>query len=127
MKRILLIEDEAQHILLVKIRLEILGYAVAAAQNGADGIKAAAEFKPDLILLDLLLPDMEPGALIKSLRAAPGARQVPVIAFSALDAFEIRRRGLAGKLSDFIQKPYETSELAEKIGKFLGKPVPPRP
>lgn len=121
MKKILLIEDESQHILLVKIRLEILGYKVAAAQNGADGLKIAAGLKPDLILLDLLLPDMEPGLLIKSLRAVPELRKVPIIAFSALDSFEIRRRRLSGLIADFIQKPYETSELLNKIEKFLGK------
>ncbi len=121
MKKILLIEDEAQHILLVKIRLEILGYEVAAAQTGADGLKAAAGSRPDLILLDLMLPDMEPGALLKNLRALPGAGKVPIIAFSALDDLEIRRRRLGGNIADLIQKPYETSELINKIEKFLGK------
>lgn len=121
----MLIEDEAQHILLVKIRLEISGFKVAAAQTGADGVRAAEEAKPDLILLDLMLPDMEPGALIKALRALPGLREVPIIAFSALDPFEIRRRRLGAKIADFIQKPYETSELLGKIEKYLGKPAGP--
>jgi CheY-like chemotaxis protein len=120
--KILLIEDEAQHILLVKIRLEIRGYEVAAAQTGADGIKAAQKVKPDLILLDLMLPDMEPGELIQGLRAIPGARHTPIIAFTGLDAFEIHRKKLSAEIAEFIPKPYETSELLEKITKFLGKP-----
>jgi two-component system alkaline phosphatase synthesis response regulator PhoP len=119
MHKILLIEDEPQHILLVKIRLEIHGFEVEAAQNAADGLKAALQHEPDLILLDLVLPDMGPAELIKALRAIPSARKTPIIAFTALDEFEIHRRRLNTEISEFIPKPYETSELLEKIGKFV--------
>ena len=119
MHKILLIEDEAQHILLVKIRLELKGFTVEAAQTGADGIAAAAGGKPDLILLDLVLPDMEPAETIKGLRAIPSAAKTPIIAFTALDAFEIHRRNLDAEIAAYIQKPYETSELMEKINKSL--------
>jgi two-component system OmpR family response regulator len=122
MHKILLIEDEAQHILLVKIRLEIHGFLVEAAQNGADALKAAKRMKPDLILLDLMLPDMEPRVLIHALRAIPAAKKTPIIAFTGLDAFEVHRRHLDSEIAEFIPKPYETSELLEKITKFLKRP-----
>lgn len=124
MHNILIIEDEAQHILLVKIRLELKGYSVEAAQTGADGIAAAAAHKPDLILLDLMLPDMKPAETIQGLRKIPTAARTPIIAFTALDAFEIHRRHLGEEISDYIQKPYETSDLVEKIEKCLGLKTP---
>jgi len=119
MHKILLIEDEPQHILLVKIRLELKGYKVEAAQTGADGVAAAAARPPDLILLDLMLPDMKPEETIKALRALPANGRTPIIAFTALDPFEIQRRDLGRHIADYIQKPYETSELTDKISRFL--------
>jgi len=126
MPKILLIEDEPQHILLVKIRLEIHGFQVEAAQTAEDGLKAARQYMPDLILLDLMLPDMGPAELISALRAIPSARKTPIIAFTALDAYEIHRRHLNTEIAEFIPKPYETSELLEKISKFVKKEEPRR-
>ncbi len=119
MCKVLIIEDEAQHILLVKIRLELKGLTVEAAQTGADGIAAAEKGKPDLILLDMVLPDMEPEQIIKEIRKLPSAAKTPIIAFTAMDVFEIQRRQLHTEIADYIQKPYETSELLEKIEKYL--------
>ncbi len=121
--KILLIEDEPHHILLVKIRLEIRGYEVEAAQTGTAGLDAAARMKPDLVLLDLMLPDMEPGDLIRNLRAMPASRRTPIIAFTGLDAFEMHRRRLGAEIAEFIPKPYETSELMTKISAFIKEPA----
>jgi len=62
---------------------------------------------------------MEPGEAIKALRALPGARKTPIIAFTGLDAFEVNRADLGVEIADFIQKPYETSDLLEKINHLL--------
>ncbi len=121
--RILLIEDEPQHILLVKIRLEIRGYEVEAAQTGTAGLDAAARLKPDLVLLDLVLPDMDPGDLIRNLRAMPASRRTPIIAFTGLDAFELHRGRLGAEIAEFVPKPYETSELLAKIAALIGEPA----
>ncbi|MCM2268094.1 MAG: response regulator [Elusimicrobiales bacterium] len=122
MYKILLIEDDAQHILLAKIRLELRGFQVLAAQTGEDGLAEALKSRPDLILLDLILPDMEPAQLITRLRCDPAARKTPIVAFTGLDAFELHRRHLGAEIAEFIPKPYETSELLDKIVRFLGDP-----
>lgn len=122
MPKILLVEDEPQHILLVKIRLEIRGFEVEAAQTGTAGLAAAARTPPDLVLLDLLLPDMGPDEFVRNLRAMPGARRTPIIAFTGLDAFELHRRSLNSEIAEFVPKPYETSELLAKIAGLLGEP-----
>ncbi|HBA61419.1 MAG TPA: hypothetical protein DCZ92_11505, partial [Elusimicrobia bacterium] len=74
---------------------------------------------PDLILLDLILPDMNPEETIKALRAVPSAAATPILAFTALDTFEIHRRHLGAEIAGFIPKPYETYELLGKINGIL--------
>lgn len=116
MRKILLIEDEPEHVALVKMRLEARGLQVTTALTGAEGASAAAEESPDLVLADLLLPDMEPPELLRRLRAACAA---PVVAFTALDPFEISRRKLLAQLAGIISKPYEPERLGAEIDKYL--------
>lgn len=118
MTKILLIEDEEQHIALVRIRLESKGFEVAAARSGREGIEAAAAQKPDLILLDFLLPDMSPEKAIRAIRAAPGGARTPIVAFTALDRKEIERRKLSGELAGMVPKPYEAEELLGEIDRI---------
>lgn len=120
MPRILLIEDEPEHIALVRMRLQAAGLEVTAALTGAEGAEAAALESPDLVLTDLMLPDMEPAELLRRLHAACPA---PVVAFTALDPFEISRRKLLPGLAGIIPKPYEPALLAGEIEKYL-KPGP---
>lgn len=116
MKKILLIEDEPEHVALVKMRLEAGGLEVTTALTGAEGASAAAEESPDLVLTDLLLPDMEPPELLRRLRTACAA---PVVAFTALDPFEIERRKLLPQLAGIIPKPYEPALLGAELEKYL--------
>lgn len=120
MPRILLIEDEPEHISLVRMRLEGYGLEVISALTGAEGASAAALESPDLVLTDLLLPDLEPAELLRRLHAACAA---PIVAFTALDPFEISRRRLLPELAGIIPKPYEPALLAGEIEKYL-KPAP---
>jgi len=120
MPKILLIEDEPQHARLVKIRLEANGMQVTSALTARAGADAALLQEPDLILLDLLLPDMPPEEAIRALRAVPCAAKTPIIAFTALDPLEIRRRRLDAEFSGVVTKPYEAGELLAKIKKILG-------
>jgi two-component system KDP operon response regulator KdpE len=114
--KILIIEDEPEHIALVKLRLRACGYEVVSALTGAEGASAAALEEPDLVLMDLVLPDMDPAELVKRLHVACGA---PVVAFTALDPFEISRRKLSQSFAGVIEKPYEPGELLAQIEKYL--------
>ena len=120
MPKILLIEDEPQHARLVRIRLEANGMQVTSALTAREGADAALLQEPDLILLDLLLPDMPPEDAIRALRAVPCAAKTPIIAFTALDPLEIHRRRLDTEFSGVVTKPYEAGELLAEIKKILG-------
>lgn len=120
MNKVLIIDDEAQHTALVRMRLAASGLEVLAAATAAGGAAVAATENPDLILLDLMLPDMRPEEAVKALRAVPCAAKTPIIAFTALDPLEIRRRRLDTEFSGVVTKPYEAGELVAKIKKILG-------
>jgi len=121
MIKVLFIEDEAQHRALIKMRLSALGMEVSTASTAAEGAAAAAKEKPDLILLDLLLPDLTPEDALRAVRAATGASRTPILAFTALDPLEIRRRRLDKDLSGIVTKPYEPRELLSMIKVLTGK------
>jgi DNA-binding response OmpR family regulator len=121
MTKILLIEDEAQHSDVVKLRLSAQGMQVCTAATAAGGAAAAAKENPDLILLDLILPDLTPEDSIKGLKAALGKAKTPIVAFTALDPIEIHRRRLDKDLSGIVSKPYEARDLLSKIKRLTGK------
>jgi len=121
MARILLIEDEPQHTILAKIRLKSEGFEVDTARNGAESVAAAEKRAPDLILMDLILPDMGPGELITALRSVPAAQKTPIIVFTALDTYEIHRRRLDREIDGLVLKPYETTELMGEIRRVIKK------
>ncbi len=118
MTKVLLIEDEPQHTELVKIRLQAHGMEVCCADTAAAGAKAAAKNKPDLILMDLLLPDMRPEDAVKAVKAAG---KTPIIAFTALDPVEIHRRRIDSKIAGLVTKPYEASDLLGAITRVTSK------
>lgn len=115
MTRVLLIEDEAQHTALVKLRLAANDMQVVTASTGTGGISAAAEGHPDLILLDLLLPDMQPAEIIRKLRAIPSSARTPIVALTALDPREISRRCPEEEFSAIITKPYDSKDLIKRV------------
>lgn len=119
-RRIVMIEDSKAASTVLKEVLEAEGYAVLHAADGVTGLALARREKPDLILLDLLLPDLPPEEAIRALRAVPCAAKTPIIAFTALDPLEIRRRRLDTEFSGVVTKPYEAGELVAKIKKILG-------
>lgn len=121
MTKVLIIEDEPQHVKLVRMRLEANGLQVASASTAAEGVSEAFRQGPDIILLDLLLPDMPPEKAISALRAVPCAAKVPILAFTALDPLEIRRRRLDCELAGVVTKPYEPAELLAKISELVKK------
>ncbi|OGR77806.1 MAG: hypothetical protein A2X32_00060 [Elusimicrobia bacterium GWC2_64_44] len=121
MTKILIIDDEPEHVELVKLRLKKEGFEVESSPTAAGGAEAVAKQAPDLILLDLLLPDLTPAETINVLRSVQGTSRIPIIAFTALDSFEIHRRKLGEELEGLVSKPYEAQKLMAEINKVLGK------
>ena len=121
MAKILLIEDEPDQAKMVKIRLEAKGYHVINASNGKEGISNALDEKPDLILMDMILPGMHGLEATKKLKKIPETKEIPIIAFTALGSQDFTEKCFQNGICDFIRKPFEPNELFEKIERNISK------
>ena len=123
-KRILVVDDEVGFTRMVRLNLEQPGvYDVREVNEGKMALVAAREFKPDLILLDVVMPDMDGGDVAAAFQMDPLLRNVPVIFVTAV----VRKReaGTAGMVSGgalFLAKPVDAAELIEAIETHIRKP-----
>jgi two-component system, OmpR family, KDP operon response regulator KdpE len=108
----LVIDDELQIRRLLRVCLEANGYRVLEAANGQEGITSAAQWKPDVVVLDLGLPDMEGVTVLKRLREWS---RVPVVVLSVRDREEDKVAALDNGADDYVTKPFGTAELLARL------------
>ena len=119
-KRILVIEDEAEMIDLTRIVLEREGYKVLGAVGGARGLEMIRQEKPDLILLDLMMPDIGGWEVYRQVKADQELAQIPVIVVTAKAQSIDKVLGLqVAKVDDYITKPFGPKDLLESIDRVL--------
>jgi two-component system response regulator MprA len=112
MPRVLVIEDEPNIADVIRRGLIYEEYDVDVAHNGVEGLQAARDNFPDVVVLDLMLPDMDGVEVCKRLRAAD---QVPIIMLTARDALSDKVEGLEAGADDYMTKPFEFEELFARI------------
>ena len=122
--RILYIEDNEDNLLILKRRLGRVGYEVACATDGAEGMRMAAELKPDLILMDLSLPVLDGWEATRRLKAAAETQRIPIIAVTSHAMVGEREKALAAGCDDFDTKPVEFQRLLAKIRALLPQGAP---
>jgi two-component system, OmpR family, response regulator len=115
--RLLVVDDEATILQLLAGSLRFVGYDVTTASNGIDAVRAAAISRPDLVLLDVMMPDGDGFEVIERLRAS--GHDVPVIFLSARDELDARITGLALGGDDYITKPFSLDEVLIRIRAVL--------
>ena len=115
-RQILLIDDSESERAIVADRLERSGYDVVSAPDGRAGLRALYETRPDLILLDVVMPGIDGWKTLELIREVS---EVPVIMLTALDAEIDRVRGLRGGADDYVGKPFGQAELAARIDAVL--------
>ena len=122
--KLLLVDDEPQMLQLLRIELSAAGYEVASAGCGREAFEKAKQFKPHLILMDILLPDMNGSDVVKTLRAEPLTKFIPVIFLTALMKKEEENLAQTIKIGemhyDTIAKPINPDVLLNKIKGALG-------
>lgn len=122
MKKILIIDDEKDFGFFVKQNLELVGgYSVIVATSGKDGIAAALRYKPDLILLDVIMPQMSGFEVLQELKNGTATTMIPVIMLTAVDTDEAKEKALGLYNEDYIVKPVAISELKAKIDAVLAR------
>ena len=117
MKRVLVVEDNAELAFGLRNNLEIEGYAVDVAGDGAAGLEAAQRLPPDLVILDLMLPQLDGFRVLKALRAA-GAT-MPILVLTARGEESDKVRGLKLGADDYVTKPFGLLELLARVEALL--------
>jgi len=117
--RILYIEDNPENQLLVRRVLQAAGYDIIEAIDGPTGLDAARDSSPDLILLDINLPEIDGYELAGRLRRVPGMESVPIVALTANVMRGDRERTLKAGCDGYIQKPIDVDALPDQVAHFL--------
>ena len=118
-ERILVVEDEDKLARLMKQLLEAFGFEVQTAGSGAEALTAAAQERPDLVTLDLRLPDQDGFAVCRQLRRLYHSSVMPVVMVTAMDQPVDHLRGIASGADAYLTKPYDSSELVQTIVTLL--------
>ena len=120
-KRILIVDDEVQLVEMVKMRLEAAGYEVISAYDGQEGFDKAKKDKPDLIILDLMLPKMDGYKVCGLLKNDARYSKIPIIMFTARAQEEDSRLGKDLGAEEYVTKPFDPKILLSKIKELLGE------
>jgi two-component system, OmpR family, response regulator len=115
--RVLVVDDEASICELLSMALRYEGWDVRTAHDGTDAVRAAREFRPDAVVLDVMLPDMDGLEVLRRLRA--DSPLVPVVFLTAKDALEDRIAGLTAGGDDYVTKPFSLEEVAARLRGLL--------
>jgi len=120
-KKILVVDDEVQLVEMVKIRLEANGYEVLAAYDGQEALDKTREEKPDLIVLDLMLPKLDGYKVCRMIKFDDKYKSIPIILFSARAQDSDKEMGVQVGADAYITKPFEPQVLLSKIKELLGE------
>lgn len=121
-RKILIVEDDQFLVKIYQTKLEKEGFEINIALDGEEGLQKTTGFKPDLILLDLILPKMNGFEVLKKLKENPATKNIPVIVLSNLGQESDVKQGMElGAVDYLIKSDHSISEIIEKIKKELAK------
>jgi two-component system OmpR family response regulator len=115
--RLLVVDDEPDIVELLSASLRFAGFQVSTAASGQEALTLAATFRPDLVILDVMMPGLDGFSVLSRLRGE--GHQVPVLFLTARDATEDKVRGLTTGADDYVTKPFSLSEVIARIGAVL--------
>ncbi|HWD92508.1 MAG TPA: response regulator [Verrucomicrobiae bacterium] len=113
--RVLVVDDESDFIQLLKYNLENQGFDILTAGDGVQALNVARRELPDVVLIDLMLPDIDGFSVCEILRSQPSTSKVPIIVVSALDGEYVQSRGIQAGVACCFKKPVDMKVLGESI------------
>ncbi len=119
-KRVLVVDDEPDLVQMMKLRLEADGYEVLTASDGQGGLQRAQNEKPDLIILDLMMPKMDGYKVCTMLKRDTRHQNIPIVLFTARADTQDEKLGFECGANAYIRKPFEPAELLATIRKWIG-------
>lgn len=123
-EKILIVDDDADTRRLVGLMLKRQGYVIVAASNGEEGLAKAFEEKPDIILLDVMMPDMDGYEVSRRLRKNPATQATPILMFTAKTQLDDKLTGFESGADDYLTKPTHPTELQAHIRALLSRVNP---
>lgn len=121
MNKLLVVEDDEITAEMLRRYFEIIGYEVVNATTGADAINMAGEHKPDVVILDIILPDMDGYEIAKRLRSDKQTDRIPIIFLTQKDERRDRLSGLSLGVDDYITKPFDVDELRLRVHNIIDR------
>ncbi|XXF75802.1 response regulator [Myxococcaceae bacterium GXIMD 01537] len=121
--KVLIVEDTKTITNLIQVYLMGWGFEFHDASNGAAGLKRARELRPDLIISDVQMPEMDGFALCAAIRADPGLHKTPVVMLTSLKDEASRQKGRLVGATAFLNKPVSVDDLREKVRNILKLPA----
>jgi DNA-binding response OmpR family regulator len=118
-RTVLVIEDESNILMSIKFCLSRAGYDVITAMNGLSGVEMALSRKPDLVLLDLLLPDMHGLLVCQALKDNADTKAIPIVVLSAYSEQSLVDAAMKAGAIEYVKKPFEPAALKETVGKYI--------
>ena len=118
-EKILVVDDDIESVKLVGLMLQRRGYEIIAAQSGAQALVKTQEEEPDLVILDVMMPDMDGYEVCRRLRANPETAELPVIMFTAKTQVDEKVIGFEAGADDYLTKPIHPNELASRVEAVL--------
>jgi CheY-like chemotaxis protein len=119
MKKVLIVEDNPDMRKLLSLELEVLGYEPITAAGGKEGIEKAISEKPQLVLLDIFMPDMDGRDTARILRGNPETKDIPIVAETALTSQRDLNTCLDAGCNDYLVKPFTYKDLEKKLHVFI--------
>ena len=118
-EQILVVDDDPDILQFVRMNLELEGFEVVTAQGGREALEKAQDRPPELVMLDVMMPEMDGLTVLSKLRSSPATANVPVIVLTAKALAEDRVKGLDLGADDYITKPFELEELVARVRTVL--------
>ena len=121
-RKILVVDDDAELVELLCFNLKQAGFAVGTASNGVEALKKARSISPDLILLDLMMPELDGLAVLEILRRHVATATIPIVILTALSGELGRLAGLGSGADDYVTKPFSPRSLISRVERLLRGP-----
>jgi CheY-like chemotaxis protein len=117
---ILVADDEEDIKVVLRMFLEAVGYEVVTAFDGLDALEQIKSTKPDVVLMDIMMPVIDGIEVVRQMKATPGIRDIPVVMLTAAAQSDMVERAIQAGAADYIVKPFEPETVQRAIEKVLG-------
>jgi len=118
-KKILVVEDHPDSLNVITLQLDTMGFSVITAKRGKEGVEKASGEKPDLILMDIMMPRMDGREATRRIRANPISKDIPILATTVLCRESELSECIKAGCNDYLVKPFTPKELASRIEKLI--------